>query len=204
MRQASDPRRSAVATARNRDAILTVLGRILPASGLVLEVASGTGEHAAYFASRLPHLVWQPSEADASLHDSISAWARSLGAPNLRLPLHLDARNATWPIDSAVAVVCINMIHIAPWEACAGLMRGSSRTLVPDGILYLYGAYRRDGRHTAPSNANFDASLRARNATWGVRNLDDVVAEAALSDLALAEIVAMPANNLSVVFRRKP
>ena len=193
-------RRHAPATQRNRKPILDVLRRVLPESGLVLEVASGTGEHAAFFASALPALVFQPSDPDPEACASIAAWCE--GLTNVRAPLALDARDVTWPIARAGAVVCINMIHIAPWEACEGLLRGAARVLGAGGVLYLYGPYRLDGRHTAPSNAAFDADLRAENAAWGVRDLEVVVACAERHGLAFDERVAMPANNQSVVFRR--
>ena len=185
------------ATARNRDPILAVLGRVLPASGTVLEVASGSGEHAAYFAPRLPHLVWQPSDPEPQYRDSIAAWAARAAVPNLRPPLDLGTCTEAWP--AAAAVVCINMIHIAPWDACAGLMRGAGNILPAGGILYLYGPFKEGGRHTAPSNVAFDQSLRRHDPSWGVRDLGDVAAEAAVHGMALAETVEMPANNLSVV-----
>lgn len=187
---------------RNRDVILRVLERVLPAHGFVLEVASGTGEHAAWFAKHFPGLVWQPSDADPALFPIIAGWAREGGAANLRPPLVLDAAAASWPFQRADAVVCINMIHIAPWQACQGLMAGAGRILGPSGVLYLYGPYHVGGRPTAPSNAQFDRDLRRQDGRWGVRNLEDVVAEAAKHDLAHAETVPMPANNLSVVFRK--
>jgi len=197
---AVDLRRHALATLRNRAPILAVLRRVLPPRGLVLEVASGSGEHAAFFAAALPGLVWQPSDPDADARASTAAWCG--GLPNVRPPLALDAAADAWPLDAADAVVCINMVHIAPWDACAGLVRGAARTLSSGGVLYLYGPYRVGGAHTAPSNAAFDADLRARNPAWGVRELDAVLALAARHGLAHAETVPMPANNLSVVLRR--
>ena len=188
------------AVARNRDPILAVLGRVLPASGTVLEVASGSGEHAAYFAPRLPHLVWQPSDPEPAHRDSIAAWAAHAAVPNLRPPLDLDTCTGAWP--AAATVVCINMIHIAPWDACAGLMRGAGNILPAGGVLYLYGPFKEGGRHTAPSNAAFDATLRRHDPSWGVRDLGDVAAEAAVHGMALAETVEMPVNNLSVVFAK--
>jgi SAM-dependent methyltransferase len=197
----TDPRRYASATQRNRDPILAVLARALPRAGTVLEVASGSGEHAAYFAARLPALDWQPSDAGAAARASTAGWAAS-GLTNLLAPLDLDASAPAWPIDRADAVVCINMVHIAPWAACEGLMRGAARVLPPGGALVLYGPFRVGGGHTAPSNAAFDADLRGRDARWGVRDLEAVVAEARANGLAHVETVAMPANNLTVVFRR--
>jgi SAM-dependent methyltransferase len=193
----------APATARNRDPILAVLRRVLPAAGTVLDIASGTGEHAAYFAPRFPALVWQPSDRDVANLPAIAGWAAASGAANLRQPLLLDVGQDDWGVVEAAAVLCINMIHIAPWSAAEALMAGAARLLPPTAPLYLYGPYKRDGAHTAPSNAAFDADLRRRDPAWGVRDLDDVTRLAALSGLELDEVVAMPANNLSVVFRRR-
>jgi SAM-dependent methyltransferase len=197
-----DARLFAPATRRNRDAILAVLRAHLPERGMVLEVASGSGEHAVHFAAQLPGLVLQPSDPDAEARASIEGWRRATGLPNLRAPLALDVAAATWPIAAADAVLCINMVHIAPWRAADGLMRGAARLLGPGGVLYLYGPYRRGGRHTAPSNAAFDRSLRAQNPDWGVRDLEAVAALAAGAGFAPPLIVEMPANNLSLVFRR--
>jgi hypothetical protein len=191
------------ATARNRDPIVAVLGRVLPASGTVLEVASGSGEHAAYFAERLPHLVWQPSDPEPRHRESIAAWAARTAAINLRPPLDLDTHTGAWPAAAAAnAVVCINMIHIAPWEACAGLMRGAGNILSSGDVLFLHGPFKVSGRPTASSNVAFDQSLRGQNPDWGVRDLGDVAAEAAVHGMALAETVKMPANNLSVVLAK--
>ncbi|MDP7651981.1 MAG: DUF938 domain-containing protein [Rhodospirillales bacterium] len=188
--------------ARNRDPILAVLGRVLPPSGTVLELASGTGEHAVYLAPHLPGLTWQPSDADTVAVDMINRRVTATGTVNLLAPLLLDASTEAWPIRHADAMVCINMIHIAPWSASVGLMRGAGRLLARGGILYLYGPYKVDGRPTVPSNAAFDKSLRRRNPDWGVRDLEAVTAEAELNGLALAEIVDMPANNQSVIFEK--
>lgn len=196
-----DSRRHAPATERNRTPILEVLRRTLPPQGLVLEVASGTGQHAAAFAEALPGVIWQPSDPDPALRDSIRAWAAAATLPNLREPLDLDAASAGWPIRSADAVVCINMIHIAPWDAALGLFAGAERLLPAGGPLLLYGPFQRGGRHTAPSNAAFDADLKARNPAWGVRDLDAV--ERAAAGFTLAEVAEMPANNLTVVLRRR-
>jgi uncharacterized protein DUF938 len=194
-------RRSAAATARNREPILGVLRRVLPPAGLVLEIASGTGEHACFFAGALPALTWQPTDLDEDNRASIAAWRQEAALPNLLPPLALDATADAWPVPRANAIVNINMIHIAPWAACEGLMRGAARTLAVGAPLYLYGPFRRGGRHTAPSNEAFDAGLRARDERWGVRDLDEVAAVAAAAGLALDEVVEMPSNNLSVVFR---
>lgn len=191
------------AAARNKVPILEVLRCVLPATGSVLEVASGTGEHAAFLAAELPSLSWQPSDPDPAARASISAWAAHLGSPeNLRPPLALDAAGDDWPIAAADAVVCVNMIHISPWASCRGLMRGAARILPHGGILYLYGPYRVGGLHTAPSNEAFDRGLQSQDPSWGVRDLEAVAAEAEKNGLILIETVPMPANNLSVVFRK--
>jgi len=203
MAEIVDHRLSAPAVARNRDPILAVLRRVLPPQGLVFEIASGTGEHAAYFAAALPQLRWQPSDPDAAARASISAHRAVAGRPNLLPPLDLDAAADTWPAARADAVVCINMIHIAPWSAALGLVAGAARVLSRGGVLYLYGPFKEGGRHTAPSNEAFDADLRARNAEWGVRDLDEVAALALQHGLDLVETIAMPANNRSVVFWRR-
>ncbi len=188
---------------RNCRPILDVLRQVLPAKGLILEVASGGGQHAAFFAPQFPALTWQPSDPQAVARASIQAWADAIKCPNLRPPLELDATAAAWPIDKADAVVCINMIHIAPWEATLGLLRGCARILPAGGVLYLYGPFRRDGQHTAPSNATFDADLKSRDPRWGVRDVGEVAAVAAAQGLGAPVIIPMPANNLSVVFRRR-
>ena len=195
-------KREAPAAARNRQPILEVLRTRLPASGLVLEIASGSGEHAVHFAAALPGLVFQPSDPDAGARASIDAWAEDSGLRNLRPALALDAAAGDWPVTAADAVLCCNMIHISPWTSAVGLVRGAARILRPGGLLYLYGPYRRDGRHTAPSNEAFDADLRRRNPAWGVRDLEAVAALAAKGGFDAPEVVEMPANNLSVVFRR--
>jgi SAM-dependent methyltransferase len=195
---------TAPAVARNRDPILAVLREVLAAPGTVLEIASGSGEHAVHFASALPHLVWQPTDPDAEARRIIAAHAARAQLPNLLPPLELDAAAAAWPVERADAIVSINMIHIAPWRAAEGLMAGAGRLLAPGAPLYLYGPYRQHGRHTAPSNAAFDESLKARDPEWGVRDLDEVAELASRHGLALQRTVAMPANNLSVIFRRNP
>lgn len=204
MTDAFDNALTAPAAARNRDPILAVLREVLPAAGTVLEIASGSGEHAVHFAAALPHLTWQPTDPDALARRSIAAHAARAALPNLLAPLELDAAAAVWPVTRADAIVSINMIHIAPWSAAEGLMAGAARLLPAGNPLYLYGPYRQGGHHTAPSNAAFDESLKARDPAWGVRDLDEVAALAGHHGLALQRTVAMPANNLSVVFRRSP
>lgn len=186
----------APAAERNAAPILAVLDRVLPDSGLVLEIASGTGQHAVYMARALPGIEWQPSDPDPAARASIAAWRDEAALPNLLPPIDLDV-SAPWPIDRADALVCINMLHISPWSAAEALFAGAARILPPGGILYTYGPYRIDGA-TAPSNDAFDASLRARNPAWGVREVRDL--ERIASRFALTEIVAMPANNHSLVW----
>ena len=196
----TDARREAPAVARNRDAILAVLRGILPARGLLLEVASGSGEHALHFAPAFPGLTFQPSDPDPDARASIDAWCA--GVPNIRPALALDATAPNWPVARADAVLCINMIHISPWASCEGLLRGAARALPPGAPLILYGPFKRGGAHTAPSNEAFDADLRARDPDWGVRDLEEVAAAAAATGFGPPEITAMPANNLTVAFRR--
>jgi hypothetical protein len=193
-------RRQAPAAARNRQPILDVLRPHLPATGLVLEVASGWGEHTAHFAQALPGLAFQPSDPDAVARASIDDWAASLGLVNVRPAVALDAAAEDWPIARADAVVCINMIHISPWQAAVGLIRGAARLLPAGGPLFLYGPYRRAGVATAPSNLAFDRDLRARNPAWGLRALEDVAALAAAHGFGPPLVTEMPANNLSLVF----
>jgi len=199
----SDLRRHAPATERNRDPILAVLRRILPASGTVLEIASGTGEHAVHFARGLPGITWQPSDPDPQGRVSIDAWGAAAELSNLLPAIDLDAAAADWPVDRADAIVCINMIHISPWASTEGLLAGAARLLPPRAPLFLYGPYRRQGVPTAPSNDAFDASLKARDPRWGLRDLETVTALGEKHGFALEEVVEMPANNLSVVFRRR-
>jgi SAM-dependent methyltransferase len=200
---AVDARRMAPAAARNREPITSVLRRHLPSRGLVLEVASGTGEHIAHFASALGSgLIFQPSDADAGARASIDAWVEALGVGNVRPAIGLDASAENWPVQAADVVICINMIHIAPWTAAVGLVRGAAQVLPAGGLLYLYGPFRRDGRHTAPSNEAFDGSLRAQNAEWGVRDLEAVAELAAAHGFSPPVIEEMPANNLSLIFSK--
>jgi hypothetical protein len=198
-----DQRRSAPATLRNRSPILDVLRPLLPETGLVLEVASGTGEHAVHFAQALPSLRWQPSDASASARRSIAAWIATEKLNNVLPPLDLDVESDPWPIGRADVVLCINMIHISPWKATEGLMRGTGRVLASGQPLYLYGPYRRSGHALEPSNAAFDADLRLRDERWGLRELDEVAACADAQDLVLERVIEMPANNLSVIFRKR-
>jgi SAM-dependent methyltransferase len=197
-----DHRRSAPATLRNRAPILDVLRTALPGSGTILEIASGTGEHAVHFARALPALIWQPSDPDPASRASIAGWIRAEALPNLLPPLDIDVRDRPWPISEAAAILCINMVHISPWPAAEALMGEAGRLLPKGGLLYLYGPYIRPGVDTAPSNIAFDADLRQRNPQWGLRNLETVEAAANASGLMLDEIVPMPANNLSLLFRR--
>jgi len=191
----------APATLRNRDPILSVLKRILPDKGLVLEIASGSGEHGAYFAPRLEGLTWQPSAPNPESRASISSWAEETECDNLLAPVALDVLVQPWPVPQADAVVCINMIHISPWAVTQSLMAGAARTLSAGGVLYLYGPYMIDGEHTAPSNQAFHESLKSRDPQWGIRDLADVISEAETQGLEHVESVQMPANNQSVIFK---
>jgi hypothetical protein len=195
--------RSAPAAARNREPILRVLRDYLPRSALVLEIASGTGEHAVWFSAALSGLTWQPTDHDPEAVISIAAWRDMTGLPNLLPPLQLDASADIWPVARADVVVAINMIHIAPWTATQGLIVGAARTLTPGGLLYLYGPFSEGGVHTAATNAAFDADLRARDPAWGIRDLDEITGLAMQHGTMGPERVAMPANNLSVMFRRR-
>jgi SAM-dependent methyltransferase len=197
-----DARRFAPAVARNKAAITEVLARHLPATGLVLEIASGSGEHALHFAAHFPALSFQPTDPDAAALASIAAWRAEAQLANLLPPLMLDVMEDAWPVQKADAVLCINMIHIAPWEATAALMRGAAQVLSRDGVLLLYGPFKQGGQHTAPSNVEFDSSLRTQDARWGVRDLEAVAEHASTAGFAAPVIEEMPANNLSVIFRR--
>ncbi len=187
---------------RNRDPILTVLRRLLPQSETVLEIASGTGEHAVYFAAALPHLQWQPTDYEEQALSSIAAHRAASGLSNLLAPLMLDAAAPEWPVKQVDAVVAINMLQVSPWRVVQGLMAGAGRVISPGGILYLYGPFKENGAHTAPGNEAFDQSLRLRNPEWGVRDIGEVADLARTYGLDLVERVVMPANNLSLVFRR--
>lgn len=208
-------RQSAPATQRNREPILKVLSEVLPPEGTVLEISSGTGEHAVYFAPRLQPRKWIPSDPNPIALASITAWQEHSPSDNLFPPIALDVHDTVWAVEQnkllngldlqqepIVAIVNINMIHIAPWTACLALLAGAERILSPGGILYLYGPFKQNGMHTAPSNEAFDASLQMQNPEWGVRNLDEVIAVAKAHNFELLKTVAMPANNLSVVFQR--
>ena len=195
--------RSAPAASRNRDPILAVLRDLVPRPAHVLEIASGTGEHAVWFSQALPGLTWQPTDRDEEALHSIAAWRETAALPNLLPPLWLDASADTWPIARTDVVVAINMIHIAPWAATTGLIAGAERALAVGGLLFLYGPFREGGVHTGDGNAAFDATLRARDPSWGIRDLDEITALAVRHGFTLAERIAMPSNNLSVVFRRR-
>ena len=198
-----DGRCRAPSAERNRGAILDVLGRVLPRQGLVLEIGSGTGQHVAHFAKHLPQLAWQPSDPDARYRRSIALWIARGELRNVREPIALDLRERPWPIAAADAIVCINVVHVSPWAATLALVEGAGDVLPPDGVLYLYGPYRRRDRETAPSNEAFDAQLRAHDPAWGLREIERVSEAAGSNGLALAEIVDMPANNYSLVFARR-
>ncbi|WP_395645825.1 DUF938 domain-containing protein [Terricaulis sp.] len=198
----TDARQYSPSTARNRAPILAVLQRVLPPKARVLEIASGSGEHGAFVAAALPEVVWQPSDPDAAARASIAAWIAAEGLANLLAPLALDVRAPDWGVadESTDALVCINMIHISPWAATEALMSGAGRAVRHRGVLFTYGPYMRGGAHTAASNQAFDASLKARDPSWGVRDIADVQREAEKHGFTLNEIVEMPANNLSLVF----
>jgi Protein of unknown function (DUF938) len=193
---------------------LAALQQVLPESGLILEIASGTGEHASFFAPQLTPRYWLPSDTNADALASIQAWRQLSSSPYLLAPITLEVSQSDWPqavrgskiflsVDAPLtAIVNINMIHISPWSATLGLMAGAGALLPQDGILYLYGPYRQKGKHTAPSNKTFDAMLKAHDPNWGVRHLEDVIAAAAEHGLNWQEAIAMPANNLSVIFKR--
>jgi SAM-dependent methyltransferase len=192
----------APAADRNQQPILQVLREVLPESGLVLEVASGTGQHAAFFAEQLPRLRWQPTEASPDALRSVHAWVEEACRDNLLQPLELDVRWETWPIAQADALLCINMIHISPWETTEALFRGARSVLGAGSHLITYGPYQLHGRHTAPSNAAFDLSLRSRNRLWGVRDIDELTDLAGRTGFELEKRVDMPANNMTLVWTR--
>jgi hypothetical protein len=196
----TEVKRHAPATERNRDVIAKTLARVLPAAGLVLEVASGTGEHAVHFAKLFPALTWQPSDPDPIAIASINAWRADSKVPNVRPAMLLDA-SADWPIAQADAVICINMTHISPWAATVGLLRNAARLLPQSAVLFIYGPYNQRDVPLADSNAAFDASLRHQNAAWGLRFVEDIAEEAHKAGLRLDQVIDMPANNLSLIFR---
>lgn len=189
--------------ARNRGPIRDVLTRVLPKSGIVLEIGSGSGEHAVCFARALPKLVWHPSDPDGLARASIEAWIGTEQLANVRAPIAIDVRGEAWGVENEApfdAIVSLNMIHIAPWAASLGLLAGAGRLLRAGGVLFLYGPFMRGGLHTAASNAAFDEDLKRRDKSWGIRDVDELVLEAAPHGFELSEVVAMPANNLSLVF----
>ncbi len=192
----------APAAERNRQPILDVLRRVLPAEGLVLEVASGTGQHVDFFSEQLPRLHWQPSDASAQALESIASRVDEAARENFCPPVELDVRTARWPIAKADAVLCINMIHISPWEASEALFQGASAVLAAAAPLITYGPYRIHGTHSSASNAAFDESLRSRNPRWGVRDIDELKELAGRTGFALTERVPMPANNMTLIWRR--
>jgi hypothetical protein len=202
----TDARQYAPATQRNREAILAVLSRVLPPNGNILEISSGTGEHAIFFAPHLSSRHWYPSDPNPLALASINAWREHFPCDRLHPPLQIDARDGVWSIEEKEtpisAIVNINMIHIAPWSACLGLMAGANRLLTSGGIFYLYGPFKQEG-NTAPSNHAFDESLRAQNSEWGVRHLEEVIETGRTYSLNLLEVVSMPANNLSVIFQHQ-
>jgi hypothetical protein len=198
----TDHRQYAPATVRNRDFILDVLRDVLPTTGVILEVASGSGEHVVHFARNFPSLVFQPSDLDPDALLSVAAWVKATHVTNVRAPIVLDASQSFWPIASADGIFCINMVHISPWDATLGLIRGAAAILPPTSPFYLYGPFKRKGFATAPSNQAFDSSLRDRDPTWGLRDLAAVAAMARSVGFSVPIVTEMPANNLSVVFRR--
>lgn len=195
------PTQHSTAAERNRQPILQMLQQLLPARGQALEIASGTGQHAAYFGSGLPHWTWQPSDAVSDAFGSIASWCAQADASNVAEPLVLDVLAPRWPSGGAEfarpfdAIFCANMLHIAPWVTCAALMQGASRHLAPEGVLITYGPYLERDVPTSAGNLAFDASLRQRNPAWGIRALEDVAHQAALAGLHLSQQFQMSANN---------
>jgi len=198
----ADGKWSIPAAERNKDPILGVLARVLPSRGLVLEIASGTGQHVMHFAKALSGLTWQPSDPDAELRESISLRIQEERRANVKWPIDLDVIKLPWPLQTADAILAINMIHVAPWSATLALFEGTKALLSTPGVLFLYGPYRRFGSHTSESNAQFDLDLRTQNPEWGLRDLEAVTDVAARTGFILAETVEMPANNFSLVFKR--
>ncbi len=198
----------APATQRNREAILEVLQQVLPSSGTILEVASGTGEHAVFMAPHLLKHKWLPSDPNPVARASIAAWLHEVESNNIYEPIDIDASLSTWSVETHLenfspitAIVNINMIHISSWAACLGLMAGANRILSPGGVLYMYGPYKQNGKHTAPSNEAFDESLKMQNPEWGVRDLEEVIQAASAQNLSFLKTFQMPANNLSLIFQ---
>jgi SAM-dependent methyltransferase len=201
----ADQRMFSPSAARNSEPILEVLRRVLPAHGVVLEIGCGTGEHAVCFADAMPNLTWQPSDPDADARASTAGWIKSTGLNNVLAPLDIDVSSRLWGVEQNApfdVIVSINMIHIAPWAASLGLLAGAGRLLRSGGLLVLYGPFMRDGVHYAPSNATFDASLKASNPSWGVRDIADLEHGGEASRLGLRETIRMPANNMVVVFSK--
>jgi len=198
----TDERQHSPAAERNADPILRVLQRHLPERGRVLEIAAGTGQHAVHFARALPAVTWQPSDVEPSALASIRAWRASAGPPNLQPPCELDVTAAQWPMGAADAIVCVNLLHIAPWSVTEALMRGAARLLPAGGRLLVYGPFRVAGEHTAQSNARFDADLQARDPSWGIRDIDAVAEAAQAQGMVHLETIPMPANNRILVFER--
>lgn len=199
----AEARRHAPATLRNRDAITDVLRGVLPPQGTVLEIASGSGEHIVHFAQAFPHLVWQPSDCEPAALASIAAWAAQAGASNVQPPLAIDAAQPGWPLKRADAILCINMVHISPWDATVGLFKGCAQALDEEAPIILYGPYVEEGVETAVSNLAFDESLKARNPAWGLRHLDDMDRVASEHGFERTGRHEMPANNLTLVYRRR-
>jgi SAM-dependent methyltransferase len=200
----TDARRTSAPAERNRGPILEVLQRVLPARGRALEIAAGTGQHAVHFAAGLPGWIWCPSDPDPSALASIAIWAAEAALPNLQPATPLDVLTEPWPVEGPFdAVFCANMLHISPWATCASLMRGAARVSAPDGQLLTYGPYFVQGQTPSPGNVAFDADLKARNPAWGIRFVHDVAAQAQAAGWHLRETVPMPANNLTLVFRRE-
>jgi SAM-dependent methyltransferase len=200
----TDAKHHSPATTRNREAIRGVLARVLPAQGTVLEIASGSGEHVVFFADKFPHLSWQPSDISNSAIASTAAWRRDAKLANVLAPIVLDVTAPAWPVSNIDAILCINMLHIAPWDAAVALFVGASRVLAPGALLYLYGPYKFAGTHTSASNAAFDAELRSDDPSWGVRDYEAVAAAGQANGFVLTETLAMPTNNHSLIFHRGP
>jgi hypothetical protein len=198
----TDHRQYAPAAVRKRDFILDVLRDLLPMTGVILEIASGSGEHVVHFARNFPSLVFQPSDPEREALLSVAAWVKAAQVTNVRAPIVLDASQSPWPIASADGIICINMVHISPWDATVGLITGAAAILPPGSPLYLYGPYKRKEFATAPSNEAFNRNLRDRNPAWGLRDLEAVAAIAQSVGFSIPAVTEMPANNLSVVFRR--
>jgi cyclopropane fatty-acyl-phospholipid synthase-like methyltransferase len=196
-------KQSSEAAERNREPIREVLAKFLPAQGMVLEIASGTGQHAVHMAQQFPNVVWQPTDVDPAALASISAWRDEAALPNLLRPAELDVTKSPWPVARADAIVCVNMVHIVSWETVLALFGGAARTLSAGGLLYLYGPYRFHGVFTAKSNEEFDQSLRARDPSWGVRDVRELTVAGTRTGIGLEHTIAMPANNHSLVFRRR-